>query len=470
MSKLAVCLGSAGILLAASAHGQIIISGANGLAFTVSDGATTASGSSGTPLANAGPSDVLNYQPLFNFSAEKLHPLALFNCVLGDEDQDGDHYRDMFGGIDAIDVQRYPLVTVNNPLAPVNVYQFTFSAHDAFGNAGASTDNAPRGAADGSIFRIAPGGFGGDFVEIVLSEQQILNAIGQSSSLGDDIDVDAYTQDKSGNVYVSFEDDELVNGILAEDGAIVCLPASALNYQTDGLISSVAAGSAVIILGEADVDALVTNSGVSSATSIGDLTALSLDLTGGTYLGNDGNNYPDLLFSGENLGPGIVSSTLGGSVAIVNGLTMGGPTANPADLGLGTFNGVLDSLASYDDNSRALCVDQFDGEVDWLGGETHVEWDIGNATPNSAVLFFVSISSGAIGAQPIGIPVFGKVYPEFFPYPVITNLVWMLPTDANGIASLTGVLTHSISPHVLTSQAWDPFSNQLGQPAAMWFP
>lgn len=457
-------------LLCGTASAQIVIGGSQAVVFTIEGTGRTASGSSGTALADVDHGDVLHYAPPGTASAEKVVTPATVNCLLGDEDFDNDHFEDILGGFDALDVQRYPAPNPVDPSAPLTIYDYVFSAANSFGGSGPSTDNGPRGAADGSIFRFVPGFLAGDRVELVLSEQSMLDAIGQSSAAGDDVDIDAWAQDDLGNVYFSFDEDELVNGNLVGDGAVLYIDIADLTYASDGRILVVNPGSAVVILDEADVDAMVVNAGISGVSTIGDLTALTVDLNGLTFIGVDGIPHPNLMFSGEDLGPAILSTDAFGSFASCNGVSLGGATPDPLNLGLSSLSGHVSSLVDVGDNGRIPVVDQFDDEVSYLGGESHVEWDIGNCTPNSSILFVVGISPCSPGSQPVAYPIYGQNYPEFFPIPLISNLVFTLPTDSNGIAKLVGVLTHSISTNVLTSQAYDYGYPQLGEPGAMFFP
>jgi hypothetical protein len=455
-------------VLSVSASAQII---GGGFTFVyATDGAgTTISGSSGTPLANIGPGDVLQFAPGLVVSTEKIHTAATTNALLGDEDGDGDHFESIFGAIDALEYLHYPPNMVPFPFGNLTDHDVVWSVRESFGGSGASTDNAPHGAADGSLFRFVADA-NGNRVQILLAETAILGAIGQSAGLGDDIDVDAFAQDDMGNVYLSFDEDELVNGNPVQDGSVVVLPIGALTVQPDGTITAVASNSAVELLNESDLDAMIVATGIAGTQQIGDLRDVVMDPGGGTFLGRDGQFYPHLMFITENQGPNVFSTANGGRFGQLNFVPTGTVNSAPATLGFATFSGALSALAITDDRPRALTCDVYDGEVDWLGGETHVEWDIGNCTPNSPVIFIIGISPGTPGIQTISAPILGKVYPEFLPIPIVHNLVFTLPSDANGILQFNAVLTHSISPHVLIAQAYDVGSDQLGAPGAMWFP
>ncbi len=458
-----LCLG----LFAAGARAGIVIGGSASVVITPRGTATTLSGSSGTVLGTANGTDLLEYQPGLSSSAEKTMTLSTWNCLLGDEDGDGDHFEEFFGVIDAVELPRFP----RPPFilfTPATPYEYVFSTSESFGGSTSTLDQGPRGAADGSLFRVRPGWVSGDFVQIWMSEQQILSAIGQTNPV-DDIDVDAFAQDSLGNVFLSFEDDELVQGNPTTDGSLVVIPASALTYAPNGTISAVTAGSAVVALDEVAFDTMVVNAGLVTTSRIEDLTALSIDPAGGSFLGQDGGTWPDLIFAGADPGPALFT-TAGGSGAFVNinALALGSPTPNANDLGLGTGSGV-EALAVYDARPPELSMDVFDGEVVYPG-EVHAEWSMGNATPNSIIFLLVSYSSGAPGAQPTSLPIYGLTYPAFFPYPLHPNLVIPVSTDGLGIGTFGADIWHSISGFVVVTQGFDPNTNQLGAPGAMWFP
>ncbi|MBI4879490.1 MAG: hypothetical protein HY812_07515 [Planctomycetes bacterium] len=445
--------------LATAARADIVVPGPDGIIYVANGTALTSSGSSGTALGTCGPTDVVHFQPVFTFSAEKILTNATINVLLGDHDGDGDHFENILGGIDAIDLLRVPV----QPSVTRTVYEYVYSASDPF-----------AGVANGSIFRFVPGFAAGDFIEVVLSEAQILAAIGQG--LGDAANTDAFTQDDNGNVYLSFADDELVNTVLVGDGGVVMIPGSALTYSPAGVVTAVVSGSAVLLLNEADVDAMIVTAGLLTASAVGDLSCLAIDTVGKTFIGLDGQAHPNLFFSGESLGPVVFTTDAGGAFGVTSfGAPLGAPTPDLFQYGLASMSGGIGALTVLGDTGRPLAMDVPDGEIAYPG-ETLVEWDVGNCVPNSVVLFLVKVFPGTPGNQPTALQVWGKIYPEIFTYPVGWNLVFFLPTDFNGVAVLQGTLTHSISPYVLVGQAYDPgnalfpIPEQLGAPGAIWFP
>jgi len=449
--------GLAGLATDASAQ---IVPGTNSVVYSINDVATTFSGSSSTSLADLERTDVVEFSPFVTLSAESVLTNATLTVLMGDEDGDGDFDENFVGDIDALDVLRIPAP----PAATRTVYSYVFSTAEDFGQ-----------VLDGDVFRFLAGGAAGDSVQRMLKEGQVLLATGQNLGSGD-VDVDSFTQDQFGNIYLSFADDEDVNGTLLSDGGVCMIPSTAITYGPHGNATNVVAGSAVIILSEADVDAMVATAGLLFASTVDDTTCLAIDLLGGTFVGRDGLNHPNLYFSGESLGASVLSTAAGGSFATGNfGAPLATPTGSPGALGLGAMSGGIDALTVRENFSRALAIDSPDTEVIYPG-ETHVEWNVGNCVPNSIVTFFIDVFPGVPGAQPTSQPVFGKVFPQIYPFPVAWNLVFFLPSDANGVATITGTLTHSVSPHFFIGQAYDPgnpgfgFPEQLGAPGGIWFP
>lgn len=435
-----------------------IVPGTNAVIFSVNDAATSFSGSSGTSLADMKPTDLVHFAPFANLSAEKIQTNALYNVLMGDEDGDGDFDENFVGSIDAVGILRLPA----EPAKLRTVYSYLFSTSEDFDI-----------ALDGDVFRFIAGGPAGDTMQRMLREGSIRSAIGD---VGGDVDTDAFTQDIVGNIYISFAEDEVVNGTPVGDGGVVLLPAASLTYGPFGDVVSVLPNSAVVVLDESDVDTMVAASGLLFAATVGDLSCLEIDVSGGTFLGLDGLNHPNLYFSGESLGASILSTKNGGSFAIGNfGFPLATPNPNAGNLGLGSITGGIDALAIREDYGRALTIDVPDGEVTYPG-ETHVEWNVGNCVPNSMVLVLIDPFLTTPGARPTSTYVVGKAYPEIYTFPVGWNLVFMVPSDANGVATLQGTLTHTVLQNLLIAQAYDPglpvfgFPEQLGAPGGIFFP
>jgi len=307
----------------------------------------------------------------------------------------------------------------------------------------------------------------------VLLESQILTALSQTPG-SDELDIDAFTQDVDGNIYLPFADDELVNGSPVGDGGVVMIPGTAITYAASGVVLAVTPGSAVTILTEAMVDAMVVNSGLTTASAIGDLSCLSIDRNAQTFLGDDGQPHPNLYFSGESLGPVLLTTNNGGQFASTSdGPLLGAAVPDLTQFGLGSMTGGFDALTVQPETGRPLAVDVVDGEVNWPG-ENVVEFDIGNCTPLQPVAVLFAVQAAGIGYQPTGVPINGRWFPQIY-----TNPVWaigMVPADFNGVAIIGGTLGHPLAGYILMAQPYD-YGNtlfgilpHLGAPGMIHFP
>lgn len=461
MSPSRICPAMVMVAMLAGVASAQITPGPDSPVFVVNDTGLTASGSSGTVLANLGPTDVAHFLPVFSFSAEKILTDSSVNAVLGDHDGDGDHHEDGFyGGFDAIEVLRVP----EPPIEIRTMYSYVYSTTAAF-----------SGVTPGSVFRFIAGGAAGDSVEVVLSEDQIVSALGQTVGF-DSVDTDAFTQDEEGNLFLSFQEDEMVNAVLCGDGGIVKIPSTALTYSGTGVVTAVTAASALVILNETDVDAMVVASGYLPKATVDDVSCLAIDANGGLFTGIDGGSHPNLYFSGESMGPAVLSTDSGGSLATTGqGAPLAAPNPNLFHFGLGSMSGGLGALTVLPDTGRPLVIEVVDGELPWPT-ETWVEYDIGNLTPGNLVALLLKGFPADPGDQPTSVPINNLVYPQLYTIPMNPNGVIILMADFNGIAKLADNITHDISPIVLLGQPFDPGSalfqtpRQLGAPATIYFP
>ncbi|MFH0944025.1 MAG: hypothetical protein V2A76_02405 [Planctomycetota bacterium] len=438
-------------VLGLSASAQIV-PGPDAAIFVLNGSGTTASGSSGTVLANLGPTDVVSFQPVFTFSCEKILTNVTIDTILGDHDADGVFAENFIGSFDAIDILKVPAP----PLEIRNVFSFVFSTSESFG-----------GVSKGSVFRFVPGASGGDFVQSVLLESQILSAVGQTSGV-DALDTNAFTQDVAGNIYLSFADDEMVNGTLVGDGGVVMIPAAAMTFAGSGVVLTVTSGSAVLLLNEADVDAMVANTGLTTSSTIGDLTCLAIDANAQTFIGLDGQPHPNLYFSGESLGPVVLTTKNNGEFATTgSGPPLGAAVPNLGHFGLGSMSGGIGALTVQPETGRALVTDVVDGEVNYPS-ENWVEFDIGNCTPGQSIALFFSLQPAIPGYQPIGSTIHGRWFPQFYAVP--TYGVAQVPADFNGVAVIGGPLGHPLSGWILLAQPYDFGSTLFGLPAQLGAP
>jgi len=457
------------------------------LRFVMNGGGTTAdrgalAGGAPTVLGTLADHEIAQWRPGLSASAVKVHARAEFECLLGDEDGDGDFWDDPFGDIDAIGLRRY-----GPPIGRLSVDHLLLSSQDAVlgGFDPLSTDLT--GAVDGTIFAVRRGADGGPQVDRFLTEAQIVHAIGQHDDfVSDGVDVDAFAQDATGNIFLSFRHDEQVNGTLLHDDGVVCLPEAGLGYSTTLDVKSVVTGSAVIVLDRSRVNALVGNATLTSVSgnpinSLIDLQALEIDPGGGSFAPVQAipgqPAAPNLFFTGQAVGPAVLTTADGGRVATLNGALLGTPDLNGSALGL---HPALSSGTSADLNGLLvlpfqpppLCVDAVQGEVDLHApdGPPPLRWRVGNASPFAPLLLLVDVvvpaSGGSAPSQPAPFTAF---YPDLFALTPV--FIWPALADATGRLAVdlpvgalppTGVL--------VVLQVADTAHRELSPPAAIWCP
>lgn len=334
---------------------------------------------------------------------------------------------------------------------------------------------------DGDVFRYIAQGQ----VETFVTEAQLLLAIGQVSG---DIDVDAVCQSQTGDLFLSFETAEDVNGKTADDGGIVYIPTSAINYDALGNVSAINTGSAVVIATEAQIDGLIANSGVRTslgvvpATAI-NLTALEIDPAGGTW------NPPEeptltvanLMFAwaGTN-NDGAIISTLPrvaggsrGSIAMINGVPMGS-----LDYTTGVHMGLLPGSQGIDGiaglaliaaQPAQLVVENHPTNLITTTTTLFSQQQVSGAVPAAGVAFLLMVGPTTQGSVlPVfSIPGFGG---ELFGIgsPIFTTTA--VP-DAHGFASQTIFMPPDVvgSGMNLAWQVFDAGTFSFGLPAPMQF-
>ncbi len=260
---------------------------------------------------------------------------------------------------------------------------------------------------DGDVFRFS----GQGTLEFFLTEAQVLVAIGQTGA-NDNVDVDAICMDASGDLFLSFDATETVNGSSAEDGSIVFIPAAAITYDANLDVSSIAAGAAVVLANESDIAALIVASGVRDArgatppttTSDVELSALEIDPNGGTFTSPLDPNLvvPNLLFSWDDAdNDGAVLSTAGGgSFAVVNGVPLASAVATTGtQLGLipnatGT-DGVF-ALGLIPPQLPPLVLENWPTNSYSISSPLYDRQEVAGATPGGVVVFFIDLPVGSV--------------------------------------------------------------------------
>lgn len=319
---------------------------------------TTLSGSFGTPLGSLHRADiaVVTPTPAGGYSAEPFLTKMNTNVEFGDRDADGVIFQLFLTyGIDALHFCQ------PGDARNLNLYL-------SIGADLPATASLPL-IRDGDIVSLR----GSGTVQTYLSEAQIAAAFGLG---GTPFDVDAFAVDAFGNVALSFDDDVMVfaGNVLAEDGALLVIPAAALTMGQCQVVN-VVANSGFVMHFEGSMDSMVQNSGVADVTgapvlAILDLDGLDPDPDGGvTNLQippsivnpNPGNEYENPFegmwvqvsawrFGGLSLtGASVLTTTGGGSIETMNGVALGSVAmSNGTQVGLAASGSVraLDGLAS----------------------------------------------------------------------------------------------------------------------------
>jgi len=439
-------------------------------------------GLSGTALGSLADHEIAQLRPGLASSAVKVHARAEFECLLGDEDLDGDYWDDPFGDIDAIGVRRH-----GPKIGRLPIDRLLISSQDAVlgGFDPLSTDLT--GAVDGTIYAVRRGADGSPQVDRFLTEAQIVHAIGQHDAfVSDGVDVDAFAQDATGNIFLSFRHDEQVNGTLLHDDGVICLPESGLGYSTTLNVKSVVNGSAVIVLDRTRVNALVANAMLTSGSgnpiaSLIDLQALEIDPSGGSFVplqpipGQPG--APNLFFAGQAIGPTVLTTADGGRIATLNGTPLGTQLLSGSALGLdpalssGT-SADLNGLLVLSAQPAPLCLDVEQGQVDLHapGGPPPLRWRLGNAPPFAPLLLMVDVVlPGVGGSAPSQAAPYSAFYPDVFALAPV--FVWPVRADASGRLAVDLPVAAVPPPGVLVVlQVANLLQRELSPPAAIWCP
>ncbi|MEO6596149.1 MAG: hypothetical protein ABIP94_15485, partial [Planctomycetota bacterium] len=309
---------------------------------TYSQPEVTTSGSGGTVLRFLDPNEINHLEwsngPCASLSAEKWAPRTCFHAMAGDESADGDYWNPaIFGSIDAL-MEGIP----TNPVGGSNQRTIFWSPSVTMGT---NISGGP-GLRPGDVGRIVRNTAGDGKVEYFMRREQFNQALGLP--LTTPIDIDAIAWRSGMGVYFSLDQDIAAmtqcGPALVQDGAVVCVPDTAITYTPDMRVASVVPNSAFLLYTEAQMDAFVANAQVTNRfgaciTNAIDTEALEIDPSGPVAVipGCTGTVIfvPTLLFSTETMtGSSLLTNAGGGQ--IYNGLcaTAGtscgsGPTYGP---------------------------------------------------------------------------------------------------------------------------------------------
>ncbi len=327
-------------------------------------------------------------------TARKTMSLATLNALVGDEDSDLDFFESPFDEIDAIAL---PPQYVASSYGSPSLYDYVWSGQHDFGEAYAAM------VSDGSLWRFvkAPS-LAGPVVEVVLDHAVLQAGLGTSGT----VDIDAVAFSATGDLFLSFRDDELIHGDLVAfaDGGVMAFKAGDIAWNADGTIADLGGDTAVIVLDEADVDAHVAAAALlddvgAPVTTIGDLQALDVDPAGGTFVGADGvTSWPVLLLAGATTGPRVLTTAGGGMIAMLNGVELGeAASQDGAALGLDGNGSDLSALQVITQRDLPLCLD-LTGQGLHPADLDDTLW-IGNGLPNGTVLLYVAVGGYGAGGH-----------------------------------------------------------------------
>lgn len=383
------------------------------------------------------PSAVAPYQ------ANPFRTFTTINVMQGDGDNNSQLAdTDRYGDLNALMVRRRPPHAETGPFEPGSLWM----SH-SFNTAGAvATTTGIQRLQDGDVYRCRNG-----VNEFFVREPDLSGALPPG---GLDIDIDCMVQDRNGDLYFSLWESLAYSTSTATstyyDGDLLYIPANAITYDANGLISAIQPNSALIFAKELDFSGMVRNSGAVSQTgaaltSIGDLGAMDLDPNGGTWTSPLlGIQAPNFVFASNfaTRFDNLWTTANGGQLATINGKMMGYQAPNLAD---GTVLGV--GIVPAQDGINALVI--VPEQHDWIaidqpqsglpvGGTFTVE--IGRCQPNSTFSLLMSIwnndvPGGWVSGFPLPLPFGGNPLLELdlFTMTSVTNLA----VDANGYASLS---------------------------------
>lgn len=386
----------------------------------------TLSGSSGSSLGTITPEDIAIVEPQSGvYSAETVLDHLNINTLAGDGDADAFYYE-------------LPLAARIDALHVCGAGTDGYTARDLF-----FSTKTPLPCASGGV--IEPGDVSGIRIgagaNIMIDDLQIRSALGISPNILA-FDVDAFTRDASGSIYLSFENDVPIQWgtTLLFDGGVAVIPATAITWAGCN-VTSVIPDSGYVAFNENQTNAMVVNANV--ADNIGnfiqvifDLDGLEIDPNGGTFT-SSGGTFPNLIFSGEYLtGGGILSTDAGGSIAVINGMPMAttfpsGPT-DGTQVGLAPGNvRSLNGLAL----TQPTCRFVMDSTTPYLPTPGPLNLTAGGADAFTPVYFYARIYgvNTVSGFQP-SVPAFNPCFPEWYLW---NTYLFAIPSDGLGIVDIT---------------------------------
>lgn len=398
--------------------------------------------------------------------ARPFLPVSYQMHLVGDLDNDGRYVEvstEGPGGSNSID-EIFVKANATAPVSPRDVFISLSAAGTALG------------VLPSDVFRFS----GQGQREVFLTEAQLMTATGGTS-----LNLDALCQSTAGDLFFSFSLTETLTIGSVDDGDLLSIPASAITYDINGNVAAIAANSTVRIATQTDLLAMINASGFRQATGavVGttfDLAGLERDPNGGTWISPvNSQAYPNLLFvwNDTNNDGAIISTSGGGTIAVINGVPMGSTVATQGTH-LGWTPGLGGTAGTSGPNGFALIPQQapqfslvnYPRNLHTQGdGQTFVQLESSAGTPGGLTIFFWSVEAntpgGAFPSVPAPSPFLGDIGVSA---PIV---IGAFPNDALGNSSTPLiVLDTSVTAGInLASQALDFTTLRLSTPTGMSF-
>lgn len=397
------------------------------------------------------------------YTARPFLPISLSWFYVGDQDNDGTY---VDASVDAPHGRIDEIFVKAGTVAPV-------SPRDVFFSLSATSANLP-GVTTSDVVRYQAQG---------VREFFLTDAVLQVGVGGTSLNLDALCQTAAGDLFLSFAGAETLAFGSAADGDLLLIPAAAITYDASGNVQAMQPGSVVRVATEAQLIAMVNNSGF--RTSVGgtvttsfQLSGLEVDPNGGTFAAPADPLLvlPNVLFVWSDFSNdgAIVSTANGGSIAVINGVPMGSTVATQGDqLGwlpdsTGTFG--PGGLALIPQQSPAFATLNYPRNLHTAGsGQTVLQFQVSGGTPNGFSVIAWSLESSIPGGAFLALPAFAPFSGEFgVTAPAIVGL---FANDALGncTSPLFVLSTTQFAGANLAAQALDLGTFALSTPAALSF-
>jgi hypothetical protein len=313
--------------------------------------------------------------------------------------------------------------------------------------------------------------------EFFLHEADLVTATGGTS-----LNLDALCQSAVGDLFFSFSLTETLHFGSAADGDLLHIPASAITYDAFGNVTAITANSAARIATEAQLLAMVTASGFrqsngAAPSTVFNLSGLEIDPNGGTWVSTvDSMIYPNLLFTWRDTSNdgAILSTAAGGSLAVINGVTMGSTVATQGTQ-LGWLPGVSGTAGPNGLAVIPVQAPQFEllvypRHIHTQGdGQTYFQLQSSAGAPGGFTLMAVSIESSVVGGSFPSIPAFAPFTGDFGMLAPIILGVFANDAAGNAASPLIVLATAGLTGLNLAAQAVDPITFQLSTATGMSF-